>query len=272
MTESIDKVVERVTEGGNLLANLARIDGSTWETSQQVYDAWQKGAAVEGVNTNDMAIYRLVDGEVVFNLLGPEGNLFVPEGFRADTYNGILQNEFFMPQGDMKDHVMSAVDGGASLEINYSGLNIKTDGCAESYCFIEFDGNNTDEENKLFSGVYGVENPGDGKRIYLLRENIVKAQLSERPDDLVARACCLYGDQDFDASDWDFLDYGSAVRGVLLDSAEGGAPDESNKKQPDQFLVAPDFRKGYGAMVRGDSVLETKHGTYVLTAVPVTTK
>ena len=67
---SIDAVVERVSEGGNLLASLALIEPGTWQISQEVFRDWQNGARVEGVNTANLGIYRLVDGEVVFDLLG----------------------------------------------------------------------------------------------------------------------------------------------------------------------------------------------------------
>jgi len=235
---TIDKVVERVSEGGNLLANLALIDISTWETSQQVWKAWQSGAPVQGVNTANMGIYRLVDGEPVFNLLGMQGNLFVDERFREDTYNGILRNEFFLPQAEMKDHVMAAIDTGLSVEIHYSGLKTKTTGCNESYCFVEAGRKNTDEEKKLFKGVYGVENPGNGRKIYLLRENVVKSALSERQDDLVARACYFDGDQFFFAVDSNFGYYVSAVRWVRRDVAGGDAQKVSEETKA---VIAPSY-------------------------------
>ena len=266
MTETIDKVVERVSEGRNLLGNLALIDVNTWETSQEVYKAWQSGVAVKGVNTANLAVYRFVDGKVVFNLLGHEGNPFVEERFRKDVYNGILLNEFFMPQGEMKEHVMAAINAGQSVEINYSGLNTKTEDCSESYCFIEFNGNNPDEEKRLFSGVYGVENIEDGKRIYLLRENIVKQQLDERPDDLVVRACYLNSYRNFNAGDRLINYHYSAVRGVLLDSAEGGAQDDKQTKEgiDKPLIVDPSLKKAYLALKVGAESFSAPNGIYKL--------
>ena len=96
MSETIDAVVERVSEGGNLLASLALIEPGTWQISQEVFRDWQNGARVEGVTTANLGIYRIVNGEVVFDLLGREGNLFVDERFRKDTYKGILSNDLFI--------------------------------------------------------------------------------------------------------------------------------------------------------------------------------
>ena len=214
MAESIEGIIERVSESENLLANLALIDINTWQTSQEVWNAWQSGVKAEGVNTANMGIYRLVDGEVVFDFLGKQGNLFMDDRFQKDTYNGILRNDFFLLPYAMKQHVMSAINGNASLTVRYSGLRLETKNCNENYCFIESSGSNTDEEKKLFNGVYGVENPGNGKKIYLLRQNVVEAQLKDKPTELIARACYLINDHNFVAEDRFINSYDSAVRGV----------------------------------------------------------
>ena len=52
------------------------------------------------------------------------------------------------------------------------------------------------------------------KKVYLLRENVVKEQLRDRNDDFIARACYLDYGQDFGAGGGDIDDYSSAVRGV----------------------------------------------------------
>jgi hypothetical protein len=214
---TIESIVERVYEGGNLLANLAMIDVTTWQTSQQVYKAWQEGAAIEGVNTANLPVYKIVDDEVVFNLLGHDGNLFVDERFREAVYNGILKKGYFMLEGNMNDYVVAAIEGGKSLETKYSKLNTETDGCSPSRCFIEACKDNTDEEKKLFKGVYGFENPGNGSKIYLFRENFVRAQLNEKPDDLIVGACFF---RDSFNNDDRYLNHGSsAVRGVPLSQA-----------------------------------------------------
>ena len=214
MAESIEGIIERVSEGGNLLVNLVLIDINTWQTSQEVWKAWQSGVKAEGVNTANMGIYRLVDGEVVFDFLGKQGNLFMDDRFQKDTYNGILRNDFFLLPYAMKQHVMSAINGNASLTMRYPGLNLKTEDCVADYCFIESSGSNTDEEKKLFNGVYGVENPGNGRKIYLLRQNVVEAQLKDKPTELIARACYLINDHNFVAEDRFINSYDSAVRGV----------------------------------------------------------
>ena len=211
---TLDTVVERIADGRNLLENLALIDINTWQTSQEVWQAWQKGAPVQGVNSANMGIYRLVNGKAVFNLLGKAGNLFMDSKFQEDVYNGILGNEFFFPQGEMKQLVQSAIGAKPSATINYSGLNVKTEGCGSNYGYVQASGKNTAEEKKLFSAVYGTDNPGDGKRVYLLRKNVVKKQLKSKKDDVVARACYFYYNQNFDADDRSINSDRSAVRGV----------------------------------------------------------
>ncbi len=222
----VESRVERVADGINLLDNLGLIDINTWQNSQEVFKAWQDGAAVKGVNTANLAVYRLEDDEAVFKLLGREGNPFIDESLRKDAYNGILGNKYFVPQGPMKDKIKSAKP---LVTVRYSGLTIKIDGCeGTNYGYVVFDGNNNAEEKKLFNAVYGTDNPGIGKRIYLLRKNVVKVQLkNKKEDDLVARACYLDNDQSFIADDRDIDIYVSAVRGVRLDSvAEGDEPKE----------------------------------------------
>src|SRR3989344_7289359 len=222
MSETIDAVVERVSEGGNLLANLALIEPGTWQTSQEVFRDWQNGVPVQGVNTANLGIYRLVDGEVVFDLLGREGNLFVDERFRKSAYEGILSNDFFVLPEEMRAHVMDAIKGGHTVSVQYSGLRTMTNGCGDSYCYVESGEGNTDEDKKLFTGVYDAGNPGDGRKVFLLREKVVRSQLKKNKEGLVARACYLLDDQYFDADDWGIFNYDGAVRGVSR-VAEGDA-------------------------------------------------
>lgn len=223
MIEDVVKKAERISEGGNLLANLKLLDNiDTWETSQEVFKAWQDGAPVEGVSTANMAIYRLEDGEAVFDLLGKDGNLFVDERFQQDTYSGIVSNDFFFPNAEMKKHVVDAIVAGKSATVKYSQLRVKTENCGKNFGYVEFDGNNNDEEKKLFKAVYGIDNPGIGKKVYLLREDVVRAQLTERPNDMIARACCLNYDQNFNADDRYIGSYYGAVRGVRRESVAEG--------------------------------------------------
>ena len=165
MLEAVVKRAERISEGGNLLANLKLLDSiDTWETSQEVFKAWRDGASIEGVSTANMGIYRLEGDDVVFDLFGKEGNLFVDEGFQQDTYSGIVSNDFFFPTDPMKSHVMAVIGAGKSVTVKYSQLRIKTKDCGENYGYVEFDGNNNDEEKKLFNAVYGTDNPGVKKK------------------------------------------------------------------------------------------------------------
>ncbi len=231
---TLDAVVERVNDGRNLLANLALIDLSTWQTSQEVFADWQKGAPVEGVNTANMGIYRLVNGEPVFNLLDRKGNPFLDERFREDAYHSILDNDFFFPSKAMKEHILAAINAGHSATMRYSGLRVKTKGCGANYGYVEVDGENTREEEKLFVAVYGTKNPGNGKKVYLLREDVVKRQLEgKKKDDVIVRACYFYYSQSFNANDRYINNGDSAVRGVRRGNvAEGdgqkvpGAPQE----------------------------------------------
>ena len=69
MLEAVVKRAERISEGGNLLANLKLLDSiDTWETSQEVFKAWRDVASIEGVSTANMGIYRLEGDDVVFDL------------------------------------------------------------------------------------------------------------------------------------------------------------------------------------------------------------
>ncbi len=217
----VERKVERVADGRNLLNNLNLINAATWETSDEVFKAWQDGAAIEGVNTANLAVYGLEDDEAVFELLGREGNPFMDESLRKDAYNGILQNEFFVPQGAMKDEIKAAKP--LVTTIRYSELTIKTDGCeSTNFGYVIFDGKNTDGDKKLFNAVYGTDNLGLGKRIYLLRKDVVEVQLKNRKDDLIVRACYFYDYQSFIANDWFIGGFSSAVRGVRLDSVAKG--------------------------------------------------
>ncbi len=220
----VERKVERVAEGKNLLANLNLIDAATWETSQEVSEAWQKGIPDKGVNTANLGVYRLKGGEAVFQLFGREGNPFMDKTMRDGIYNGIWQNRFFFPQGAMKDKIKSAKP---LVTVRYSGLRgLKTDNCGIDYGYVEFEGKNTYGEKKLFNAVYGTDNSGNGKRVYLLREKVVKAQLKSNPDDLIVRACYFYYGQNFLADDRYVRNNGGAVRGVRLKNvAEGDEPE-----------------------------------------------
>ncbi|MBI2135915.1 hypothetical protein HYU06_02505 [Candidatus Woesearchaeota archaeon] len=230
----VERKVERVADGENLLENLKLIRPDSWETSQEVFKAWQNGTTdKEGVSTANIAVYRLENGEAVFELLGKEGNPFIDKSLREDAYNGIVQNEFFFPQGAMKKLIKSA---SAKVTIRYSGLNIKSNKPNDGDGYVEFNGKNTSEEITLFEGVYGTANPGNGKKVYLLKESVVKAQLKNE-DDVVVLPCYLYHIQDFDASEKVINVYISAVRGVRLESVaegdepqkDGVAPEETDK-------------------------------------------
>jgi len=221
--DTVVKKVERISDGGNLLANLKLLeDINTWQTSQEVFKAWREGAAVQGVSTANMGIYRLDNGEVVFNLLSRPGNLFMDERFLQGAYDGISSNNSFFPTVDMKKHVMAAITAGQSATIHYPKLRVKTKDCGSHYGYVKFGDNNTDEEKRLFHAVYG-DDPDTGKRVYLLREEVVKNQLlDDRKEDIIVRACYLYDDQDFNADDWGIGNYYGAVRGVRRESVAAG--------------------------------------------------
>ncbi|MBI2135914.1 hypothetical protein HYU06_02500 [Candidatus Woesearchaeota archaeon] len=223
----VERKVERVADSENLLNNLGLIDAATWETSQEVFKAWQNGATDKGVYTANLAVYRLENGEAVFELLGREGNPFMDEAFRVDAYNGIRYNKFFFPQGEMKKLIISAKP---LVTVRYSGLILQIKDCGENYGYVEFNGKNTAEEKKLFKGVYGTElfkevdgtdNHGNGKRVYrkrvdLLRESVVKAQLEDKADEVIVRTCYFYYGRNFIADDRYVVIHGGAVRGVRL--------------------------------------------------------
>ncbi len=248
----IDVVVERIVEGGNLLNNLDLLkDIMSWQTSQEVFAAWQAGASVEVVNTANMGIYRLVNGNVVFDFLGKEGNLFIDERFRKDAYNGIVGANFFFPRDEMKSHVLSAINKGESVQIDYSGLRLKTKGCGEDYSYVQVNDNNTSEEEKLIRGVYGTEHPGNGKKVYLLGKNVVKNQLQKRKNDFIARACYFYGNQSFNASVRYFGNYCSAVCGVRRGEVAEGDAKKSNPLADAYVIVLSGVNN-----LRGNQVLE----------------
>lgn len=182
---------ERVIRYECLLSNLSLIDKNTWQTSQEVYSDAQKGAFVGEVTTSNMGIYRLVNGKAVFDLLGREGHLFIDDKFKEDAYKGINENKFFFLTREMNRHVMSVINAGASTTVPYSGLNVEA---AEGTTFgsISTSNQNTDEEKKLFSAIFGTDNCGNTKIVSLLTEDVVKAQLKKRRDDLIARTCYFH--------------------------------------------------------------------------------
>lgn len=203
----VDKTV-RIFSGSNLLGILSQLESqlgdiNAWLTSQEVYRAGQGGAAVEGVSTANMATYRLDNDELVFDLLSRPGNPFIDSRFRKDAYDGISKskNEFFFLSDAMKQHVMSAITDKKSVTVRYSGLNVKTENCGPTFGYIESGSSNTDEEKKLFKAVYGIDNPGNGKKVYLLMENVVKTELAKRPEDMIARACSFNDPDRFIAMD-----------------------------------------------------------------------
>ncbi len=234
---TLDAVVERVLNSGNLLNNLGRIDVATWETSQEVFKAWQSGVPVNVVNTANLGVYRLEDDNVVFELFGREGNPFVDKTMREGVYNGIWQNEFFFPQRAMKDKIKSAKP---LVTVRYSGLRLKTKDCITNYAYVEFDGKNTDEEKELFNAVYGTDNPGIGKRIYLLTKDVVEVQLKNKKNDLIARACFLDVNQNVYPIDRGTYFLSGAVRGVRLDSVAKGDKLQKDGIAPQE--TKPDYK------------------------------
>ncbi|MBI5389155.1 hypothetical protein HZB01_02115 [Candidatus Woesearchaeota archaeon] len=217
---TINEIVERVADGGNLLENLRRIKPGSWQTASRVYAAWNVGVPIEGVYVNLMAGYgKESNDQAIFSLYGPDGNLLADERFQEAAYNGILNDGFFIPSRKMKMHVTSVAP---LVMVNYSDLHVKTEGCSETYGFIEALDENTVEEKCVLKAVYGSENPGKGKRVYLLRENVVLEQLKNRDhDDLIVRACDLYNDHIFDADRRYLSSPSCAVRGIRRDVAQG---------------------------------------------------
>ena len=193
----------------------------------------------------------------MFDLLGREGNLFVDERFRKSAYDGILRNDFFILPEEMRAHVMDAIKGGHTVSVQYSGLRTMTNGCGDYYCYVESGEGNTDEDKKLFTGVYGRSNPGDGKQIFLLREKVVRSQLKKNKEGLVARACYLGGDQYFGAYDRNFYICNGAVRGVSR-VAEGDAQ-KDKVMGAYQTLIATPPHELTKLMVEGLSKLVTNY-------------
>ena len=213
---ALDAVVERVAMWGNLLGVLGQIDGNTWQTSQEAFADWKGIEYVNGVSTANMGIYRLVDGEAVFDLLGREGNPLVDERFQKEAYRGMIAHKFFFPQGEMKQHVLAAIHDGRTVTVPYSGLRVKTRNFEKISGYVEYRGRNTDEEKKLFVAVYGTDDPGWEKKVHLLTEGCVGNLLAGRKiaDDFIVLACQLSHQRDFFA-DAELIDGDNyAVRGV----------------------------------------------------------
>ncbi len=254
-TASIDRIVERVSEGGNLLENLRLIKPETWQTAVEVFDAWQKGVTVEGVNTADLGVYRLVDGNVVFNLVPRAGNPFADERFMNEIYRGILSNEFYHPTGDMLKHIMQAIP--QALQVDYFGLDLVVENENLRYGHVLVKEQNTDTENRLIIGVYGAHRP-IGKKIILLRPDLVKGEL-KTDDDLVALACYRNDHQNFSAIDKLINDSSSAVRGVRRVSVS-----EQGKGNDEPLIVAPRLRKAYLALRAEVDSFTAPNGVYRL--------
>ncbi|PIY60654.1 hypothetical protein COY95_00645, partial [Candidatus Woesearchaeota archaeon CG_4_10_14_0_8_um_filter_47_5] len=183
------------------------IQPGSWLTASEVFEAWQAGAPVESAATVNMAIYGLAGNEVVLYLLGKEGNLFTDERFRIEAYNNLFYNsfpstpfppEFFILPPPMKQYVLEAIHAEKSTTVRYSGLQIKLIpplGSKEiPYGYVEVGTNNTPEEKRLIQAVFGPETPGDGRKIYILRGEVIKQQLEGNPDDLIARVCAFSDD------------------------------------------------------------------------------
>ncbi|MBI4454193.1 hypothetical protein HY636_06115 [Candidatus Woesearchaeota archaeon] len=267
---TLNEIVERVSEGGNLLANLALIKPETWEDSVQVFRAKDFG-----VITANMAIYRLVDGEAVFEMLGKESNPLMDETdetlreyayggtLREYVYDGILKNQFFFPQSPIKEQIKSAKSL-VIVQVRYSGLRLETEGCDKNYAYVKFDGNNTDEEKKLFNGVYGTDNLCNGTKVHLLRGYVVDKQLRNKKDDFIVRACYFHDDQNFCAIARFINSYISAVRGVRrVEVAEGDAQKEQEVVTEEPKLVTEEQAVRYFTQ----NPVTTSDGAQVLSKV-----
>jgi len=200
-----------------------------------------------------MTYYRIDSGDALIDLVDREGNLFLDDRFRKDTYTGIRDNAFFFLTPEMKKQVMdTAITPKKSAQVKYSELNVKTDNCGPAYCYIEANDDNTDGEKRLFAAAYGKENPGNGRRFYLLRENVVKAQLRGREGDMFARACYLDNDLNFSADDRDINNAYGGVRGVRrVVAAEGGAAETLGVNFSELFgSQATNYGAMYDAMLK----------------------
>lgn len=225
----LDDAVERVIKAKTLLGCLAIIDSTTWKTSEEVFKIWQRGAPVERVNTANLAVYRLIDGEAVFNLLGREGNPFCDERFQKEAYDCIGRMRYFFPSETMKEYILGAISADAT--VHYSGLDLSSPipewpehlkKSGPDYEFVTVNRKNKPEEKKLFEAVYGTKNPGKGKKVMLLRKDIVQKMLDADKDRLIVRGCYFSDDQDFVAIDrpiaYDSSSYEYAVYGKMREN------------------------------------------------------
>src|SRR3989344_261608 len=141
---------ERVEDGRNLLENLALIVQGTWETAPQVYKAHLAGEYTVDVVTNNMPVYRLIDGEPTIALVGPEGNLLADKRFQKQAYEMIMAYPFFQPEGKMLEHVLRAIEAGQAVEVPYSGLSLETDSeSGQDHCYVETGARNSPHDNRL---------------------------------------------------------------------------------------------------------------------------
>lgn len=256
--QTIDNILAAFSVG-NLLYNLELIDINTWLTSLEVCKRifHHHGLFVfnDDVITANMGIYRLVGDEVVFDLLERKGNLYLDQRFRKDAYLGMQmaysdkrqegagaiscghKTDFFILPKAMKQHVMAAINGGASSTVHYSGLRLKSEGysiysemagtwinvandCDRICYYVGDDGNATQEEKKLFQGVFGTKNPHkytqisypkDYPRIYLYSEKKIREKLKGNEDEIIATNFCIDGE----------TFYATGLRGWLMPKVIG---------------------------------------------------
>jgi hypothetical protein len=212
---TIEDTIENINEHENLLDALRALkDINSWCTSREVLQAWKKGISDYFVVTADTGTYRIEEGDVVFDLFDKKANPFFVERFREEVFYGIIDNKFYIPLSqEIKQHFLDAIKSGQSTTVRYSGLSFNSSKYSRDCEYVQNSDISTDEEKRLISAVYGVDNPEAGK-VYLLKKKIVKKQLKDKKSDLIIVTCCLDDDKDFWAHSESEIEECAVIMGI----------------------------------------------------------
>jgi hypothetical protein len=223
-TMAIDALVD-VSQGDNFLENIALIHPETWQTALEVYGLCiTEGRDPTNIITANLGVYRIEKGEVVFDLLGREGNILLDETFRNQAYEGMVgSSEFFLLPQPMLNYVMEAIGKGHSTHFPYTGL-IFPENYADVPIIAKED--NTPEEIKLLKAVFPFEShewanrrcPAHHDFVILLRPEEVIEALQNNSGGAIAMPC-IFGENSYSeiflgATFGSVLEHPYAVRGV----------------------------------------------------------
>ncbi len=199
----------------------------------------------EWCRTADFPMYKVEDTEAVLYFAPREHNLIFRDIRNATSQ--LLQSQNYVPTKEGIEEVVAASETGAVLKVKLSDLRLQ--GNDNEWRYFEIDTSNPNSlnvaERAFAERVYGQGNEfaenmrtlneyGINKtKIFVLTPDYVKRKLKGKEDSAIARASGLVGfdgSSGFDAVSWCVGDALYGLRGVLKESAEGGAPEKIEEK------------------------------------------